>query len=75
MSGIDRFRTLIAEHGRGLLTDLLFAVVWVTLIEILFSLLNGPQWAYYMFMLGGIVAYFGFFASLEAQRGEDRSDS
>ncbi|APX95762.1 hypothetical protein [Natronorubrum daqingense] len=53
------------EDRWGILVDLVFAIVWVTMVDLLFRVLEGPDWAYYMFMLAGIVAYFGFFISLE----------
>ncbi|WP_049889127.1 hypothetical protein [Natronolimnohabitans innermongolicus] len=53
------------EERWGLLVDLVFAIAWVTFVDLLFRVLEGPDWAYYMFMLLGIVAYFVFFASLE----------
>lgn len=74
MSAIDRLREVLGRHGRGLLTDLAFAVVWVTIVEVFFAVVDGPQWAYYMFMLAGIVAYFGFFASLDARKNGDESE-
>ncbi|MFP9190410.1 hypothetical protein [Natronosalvus vescus] len=62
-----RTRLAAARDQRwGILTDLLFAVVWVTLADLLFRILEGPDLAYYLFMLAGIVAYFGFVWSLEA---------
>lgn len=67
MSAIERLRQVVDRHGRGIATDLAFAVVWVTLVEVFFVLVEGPRWAYYMFMLAGIVAYFGFFASVGAR--------
>ena len=66
MSAGDRLSEYVRRNRWGLLTDLAFAVVWVTLVEVVFALLDGPQWAYYLFMLAGIVAYFGFFASADA---------
>ncbi len=50
--------------------DLMFAVVWVGLVSFLFDfvLTSAPAWAFYMFMLAGIPAYFGFFISLELAR-------
>jgi hypothetical protein len=65
VSAIERLRETLSQHGRGLATDLAFAVVWVTLVEAFFTLVEGPQWAYYLFMLAGVIAYFGFFASVE----------
>jgi hypothetical protein len=51
-----------------MLTDLVFAIAWVTLVNVIFELLDGPDWAYYMFMLAGIVAYFGMVWSFEIAR-------
>jgi hypothetical protein len=39
----DHFR----EHRGGIVTDLLFAVAWVTLVNALFRVVDGPTWAYY----------------------------
>ena len=58
----------------GLLVDLTFAVCWVTLVEVLFRLLDGPTWAYYTLMLGGIVAYFGLIWNLELARAGQREE-
>lgn len=74
MSAIDRVREVVDRHGRGMATDLAFAVIWVTLVEVLFALVQGPQWAYYLFMVAGIVAYFGFFASVDARTSEGNGD-
>ncbi|WP_394341313.1 hypothetical protein [Natrarchaeobius chitinivorans] len=55
--------------------DLVFAVGWVTMVHLLFRVLDGPEWAYYTFMLAGVVAYFGFVSSLEsATAGRERSE-
>lgn len=51
-----------------MVSDLLFALVWVTIVEVFFTFVDGPQWAYYTFMLAGVVAYFGFFWSLDVAR-------
>ncbi|TYT63116.1 hypothetical protein FYC77_05605 [Natrialba swarupiae] len=60
----------------GMFVDLVFAVGWVTMVHLLFAVLEGPDWAYYMFMLAGIVAYFGFVTSLEHATGErDRPEN
>ncbi|SFG46035.1 hypothetical protein SAMN04488063_2120 [Halopelagius inordinatus] len=64
MSLVDTLR----EHGSGMLADLTFAIVWVTGVSLFFEFVDGPQWAYYMFMLAGVVAYFGFFWSLDMAR-------
>jgi hypothetical protein len=61
-------REHISEHHSGMLIDLVFACSWVTMVTILFSVLDGPQWAYYLCMLAGVIAYFGFFTSLAIVR-------
>jgi hypothetical protein len=68
VSIVDTIRNHVREHRSGMVSDLLFALVWVTLVEVFFTFVDGPQWAYYMFMLAGIVAYFGFFWSLDLAR-------
>ncbi|ADQ69275.1 hypothetical protein C499_00035 [Halogeometricum borinquense DSM 11551] len=68
MSLAETIRNHVREHRSGMLTDLLFALVWVTGVSVLFDVLNGPQWAYYLCLGAGVVAYYGFFASLEAAR-------
>jgi hypothetical protein len=45
-------------------TDLVFAVAWVTLVNVIFRSVDGPTWAYYPFMLAGVAAYYGFIVSL-----------
>ncbi|NGM67516.1 hypothetical protein G6M89_00590 [Natronolimnobius sp. AArcel1] len=72
MSGVREWITTAREERWGLLVDLAFAVAWVTMVDLLFRVLEGPDWAYYMFMLAGIIAYFGFFASLELARSSER---
>lgn len=69
MSYAERLYEHVREHRGGLLVDLAFAVTWVTLVTVLFDALDGPQWAYYLSLFSGVVAYYGFFASLEAARG------
>jgi len=63
----DRVRSHASENRTGMFHDLVFAVAWVALVSLLFDLVfvDAPTWAYYMFMLTGIPAYFGFFISLE----------
>ncbi|WP_254272366.1 hypothetical protein [Haloarcula marina] len=62
----------VREHRSGMLVDLVFAFAWVTVVTVVFDLFAGaPEWLYYLTMLGGVVAYFGFFASLEAVREGD----
>jgi hypothetical protein len=67
-SVFERLGDYILENRGGILTDIVFAVVWVTFVTVIFRFAEGPDWAYYMFMLAGVVAYFGFFMSLEAAR-------
>ena len=63
----DRLRSYLATNRRGMFHDLVFALAWVTVVSLLFDFVfvDAPTWAYYMFMLTGIPAYFGFFISLE----------
>lgn len=68
MTIIDRVRAYVREHRSGMLVDLVFAVVWVTVVSLIFDVVAGPRWAYYLFMFAGVVAYFGFFASLDVAR-------
>ncbi|WP_136715969.1 hypothetical protein [Halorientalis salina] len=72
MSIVDTITDHVREHRSGMFSDLLFAVVWVTIVELFFNFVDGPQWAYYMFMLAGIVAYFGFFWSLELAKNQQQ---
>jgi len=61
----------VDEHRGGIVVDFVFALAWVTVVTVVFDLLpGGPQWLYYLTLLGGVVAYFGFFLSLEAVRAE-----
>ncbi|MFC4543734.1 hypothetical protein ACFO5R_17545 [Halosolutus amylolyticus] len=68
MSGIAEWLETAREERWGILTDLMFAILWVTAVDVFFTLVDGPRWAYYMFMLAGIVAYYGFFMSLKLAR-------
>ena len=36
----------------------------MTLMNVVFRLVDGPTWAYYLFMLAGVPACYGFIASL-----------
>jgi hypothetical protein len=68
---VSRLRAVgdhVRDHRSGMAVDLAFAVVWVALVSALFGLLGAPTWARYLAMLGGVVAYYGFFGSLEAAR-------
>lgn len=71
MSAVDAVVAHVREHRSGMVVDLVFALAWVTLVSVLVELLNGPEWAYYVLMFGGVVAYYGFFASLRAARAAE----
>lgn len=72
MSLADRIREHVADNRTGMVHDLLFAIVWVTLVSVLFEFLfvGAPRWVRYAFLLAGIPAYFGFFWSLELAKRE-----
>lgn len=61
-------RNHVQNHRDGMVVDLAFALCWVTAVTILFDLLQGPEWAYQLCLLSGVIAYFGFFASLSAAK-------
>lgn len=65
---LERLGDYLREHRGGIVTDLVFALVWVTLVNALFGVVDGPTWAYYLLMAAGVVAYYGFFLSLETAR-------
>jgi hypothetical protein len=72
MSVVDAIRRHVRDHRRGMVVDLLFAVVWVGVVTAVFDVLSGPRSIYYLTLLGGIVAYYGFFWSLEVAREQQR---
>ncbi|QCS43107.1 hypothetical protein [Natrinema versiforme] len=65
MTGAGEWLRTAREERWGILTDLAFAVVWVTIVETVNYLLGPPTLVYYMLMLAGIVAYFGFIWNFE----------
>lgn len=67
MSLPDRIREHVSENRGGMLYDLMFAVIWVGIISFLFDtiFIEAPTWAFYLCLIAGIPAYFGFFFSLE----------
>ncbi|MBX0296386.1 hypothetical protein [Haloarcula nitratireducens] len=72
MSLLERVGEHVRENRSGMFVDLVFAMAWVTLVSVVFAVLPpAPQWAYYLAMASGIVAYYGFFWSLEALRAEE----
>ncbi|WP_436347630.1 hypothetical protein [Natronorubrum sp. FCH18a] len=68
MSGIGEWLETAREQRWGILTDLAFAIVWVTLVDLLFRLVEGPTWAYYLMMLAGVAAYYAFVWNLDLAR-------
>ncbi|MFC4551035.1 MULTISPECIES: hypothetical protein [Halorussus] len=69
MNVIAAIRNHVDEHRSGMAVDLAFAVVWVAVVSALFEFLGAPTWAIHLALFGGVVAYFGFFASLKSVRG------
>ena len=70
MDVVAAVRDHVREHRSGMAADLAFAVVWVAVVTALFDVLAGPTWAYHLTLAGGVLAYFGFFGSLEAAKAE-----
>lgn len=68
MSVLEALRDHVREHRSGMAFDLAFAVIYVAVVSALFDLLGAPAWARYLALLGGVVAYFGFVASLQVAR-------
>ncbi|MBV0900390.1 hypothetical protein [Haloarcula salina] len=73
MSVVDTIREHVRDHQRGMVVDLVFAIAWVTVVSVVFDVLQGPQWAYYLTLAGGVVAYYGFFWSLEIAREQQKT--
>ena len=68
MTGVREWLQTAREERWGMLTDLVFAILWVTGVDLIVGLLDGPDWARYMFMAAGIVAYFGLIWSFEVAK-------
>ncbi|MEF8781619.1 MAG: hypothetical protein V5A39_07555 [Haloarculaceae archaeon] len=68
MSWLSTLRNHLREHRDGMMFDLVFALVWVTLVSLFVELVNGPQWAQYLLLAAGVPAYFGFVWSLEVAK-------
>ncbi|MFC7026532.1 hypothetical protein ACFQJ5_01315 [Halomicroarcula sp. GCM10025324] len=67
MSRLEAIGRHIQEHRSGMVVDMVFAIAWVTVVTVVLDVLMGaPQWLYYLTLLGGIVAYYGFFWTLDA---------
>lgn len=71
MTRLEAIGEHVRENRSGMFVDLVFAMAWVTAVSVVFDLLQGPRWAYYLAMFGGVVAYYGFFWSLEAAKDAD----
>lgn len=62
---LHRAGEYVREHRRGMVGDLVFAVVWVTFVNVVFQVVDGPTWAYYTLLFAGVLAYFGVVYSIE----------
>ncbi|WP_396613428.1 hypothetical protein ACH9L7_17530 (plasmid) [Haloferax sp. S1W] len=71
MSLTETIRTHVVDNRSEMVTDLLFALAWVTAVSILFDVVDGPQWAYYLCLAAGVLAHYGFFTSVDAARAHD----
>ncbi|MHC3437509.1 hypothetical protein ACYJ1Y_05245 [Natrialbaceae archaeon A-gly3] len=65
MTNVREWIATAREEKWGMAVDLAFAIIWVSLVELLFGVIDGPTYAYYMMMLAGIAAYFGLFWNYE----------
>ncbi len=74
MSVIDRLREYVLNHQRGIVHDFLFALAWVGVVSAIFGVVDGPGWAYYLLMVTGVPAYFGFVYSWQLARRQQAAD-
>lgn len=65
MTGVREWIERARSERWGILIDLLFAILWVTAVDVFFQFVDGPTWAYYLFMLTGIAVYFGLLWNFE----------
>ncbi|AKH96900.1 hypothetical protein [Halanaeroarchaeum sulfurireducens] len=72
MKLLQRLGEHVQEHHSGMARDLLFALVWVGLVSVIFGLVEGPQWAYYLLLAAGIPAYYGFVFSMGVAKASQR---
>jgi hypothetical protein len=71
---VETVRTHVQEHRDGMVVDLVFALTWVTVVTVLFEVVQGPSWAYQLCLASGVIAYYGFFTSLSlAKRQQSTS--
>jgi hypothetical protein len=71
MSRLEAIGTHVRENRSGMFVDLVFAMAWVAVVSVIFDVLQGPQWALYLTLDAGVVAYYGFFWSLEAVTADE----
>ncbi|SDM12638.1 hypothetical protein SAMN04487949_0955 [Halogranum gelatinilyticum] len=69
MSRLEAIGEHVREHRSGMVVDLVFAMAWVAVVSLVFEVVDGPQWAYYFTMACGVLAYYGFFWSLDVAEG------
>lgn len=73
MSWLSVVEEHVREHRFGMVSDLAFAIAWVTLVTIVFGALGGPTWAYYLSMAAGVLAYYGYMSQVEYVRSREKS--
>jgi hypothetical protein len=76
MGWLAKIGNHIYENKDGMVFDMAFALVWVTVVVAFVTIVDGPDWARYLLLAAGIPAYFGFVYSLEwAKQNEKRRRS
>ncbi len=65
MGWLAKIGNHIYENKDGIVFDMLFALVWVTIVVSFVDFVDGPTWARYLLLVAGIPAYFGFIYSME----------
>lgn len=72
---VSAVRRHVHTHRNGMAVDLVFALTWVTVVTVLFDVVQGPSWAYQLCLASGVVAYYGFFASLSLAKDQQGPSS
>ena len=72
MGWLARIGDHIYENKDGIVFDLVFALVWVTIVSAFITIVDGPTWARYLLLAAGIPAYFGFVYSMELAKEYQR---
>ena len=75
MGWLARIGDHIYENKDGIVFDLVFALVWVTIVSAFVTLVDGPTWARYLLLVAGIPAYFGFIYSLKMAKEQEKDRS